>query len=246
MLTAASAPRAVQKTDQNMKISIDRNLSRQTAGFSLIELLVVIAIIAILAGTAMPALQQALLTGKQTQALGHARQIGMALRLYANDCDGQFPSQQSNPEESITTANDAFRLLVTNGYVETESIFAVPGSKAGGKADNKIDTPAQILARGENHWAYVAGLNSSSNSNWPLIVDHTDGSGFYSDQENDLGGTWKGRKGLVIRADSSAQMIQLKGVGRKRFLPRHNDVRLNALQVRDYMGDDAKLLEPAS
>lgn len=228
-----------------MKISIDRNLTRQGA-FTLIELLVVIAIIAVLAGAAMPAMQQAMRSGQQTRALSNARQIGLALRMYANDCDGQYPSQQSAPDESISNSNDAFRLLVTNGYIETETIFVVPGSKTGAQADNRIDTPAQILARGENHWAYVSGVNASANSSWPLIVDHTDGSGFYTNSENERGGTWGGKKGLVVRVDSSASIVQLKGVGTKRFLPRHNDIRLNALEVRDYMGDDAKLLEPAS
>lgn len=228
-----------------MKLSIDRNLTYRAA-FTLIELLVVIAIIAILAGTAMPAMQGALLNAKQTQALSNARQIGIALRMYASDSDGQYPSQQSSPDESINNSNDAFRQLFINGYLETEAVFAVAGSKAGPKADNRVDTPAQVLARGENHWAYIAGLNSSSNGSWPLIVDHTDGSGFYSDKDSDRGGTWRGRKGLVIRADTSATTVQLKGVGRKRFLPRHDDVRKNALQVRDYMGDDVKLLEPAS
>jgi len=108
-----------------------------------------------------------------------------------------------------------------------------------------MDTPAQILARGENHWAYIAGLSNSSNSGWPLIVDHTDGSGYYGKAENALGGTWKGGRGIVVRADASATAVKLEGAGNKKFLPRFNDKRLNALQVRDYMGEGVKLLEPA-
>ncbi|MHA3769987.1 type II secretion system protein [Verrucomicrobiota bacterium sgz303538] len=227
-----------------MKIKIDRNLACRTA-FTLIELLVVIAIIAILAGMAMPAMQNALLAGKQSRALSDARQIAIALRMYAGDSDGQYPSEVSAPDASITTSNDAFRVLFP-AYLDSETVFTVPGSKAGGKADNKTDTPAQTLARGENHWAYISGLSTSSNANWPLIVDHTDGSGYYSDRENDLGGTWKGGKGIMVRSDASASALKLSGTGHKRFLPRYNDPKLNALQVRDYMGEGVKLLEPAS
>ena len=101
------------------------------------------------------------------------------------------------------------------------------------------------LERGENHWAYISGLSSSSNSMWPLIVDHTDGSGFYTDKETEFGGTWKGAKTIVVRADISAAAIKLIGTGSKRFMPRFDDRSKNALDLKDYMGDGAKLLEPA-
>ena len=96
----------------------------------------------------------------------------------------------------------------------------MPTSKAGPEADNRITQPSDILSRGENHWAYVMGLNSSSNSTWPLIVDHTDGSGFYTDKETELGGTWKGTKGIIIHTDTSAEAVRLLGTGAKRYLPR--------------------------
>jgi prepilin-type N-terminal cleavage/methylation domain-containing protein len=242
---AHEAPlRQINKSSKNMKIHIQQS-ARTLRAFTLIELLVVIAIIAILAGMAMPAMQQAMMAGRQTRAISDGKQIALALRLYANDNDGSFPSEATEPNESITTSNDAFRVLFS-GYLDTESIFAVAGSKAGPRADNQMDTPAQILARGENHWAYISGLGSSSNSNWPVIVDHTDGAGYYNKTENSLGGTWKGGKAIVIRTDASAAASRLEGVANKRFLPRYNDKKLNALQVRDYMGDGVKLLEPAS
>ena len=59
--------------------------TRKHAAFTLIELLVVISIIAILAGLAMPAMTGVLRSGKQTKAANNARQIGLALRLFAGD-----------------------------------------------------------------------------------------------------------------------------------------------------------------
>ena len=226
-----------------MKID-NRTRSLLRAGFTLIELLVVIAIIAIIAGMAAPALQNAMVSGRQTQATSNARQIGLAMKMYANDNDGAFPSAASEPGESINTSNDAFRTLVPT-YIDNESIFAVGGSKAGPKADNRMNTPSEVLSRGENHWAYVSGLSSSSNSTWPLIVDHTDGSGYYTNKEGDFGGTWKGGKAIVVRTDASAAAIKLEGLPAKRFLPRYDDKRKNALMVREYMGESVSLLEPA-
>ena len=214
------------------------------SAFTLIELLVVISIIAILAGIAVPAFTGAMVNARITKSISDARQIGLALRLYSGDNEGAFPEGKNDYNEDISNSNDAFRSLIPT-YLQNESIFTVATSKAGPKADNKIATAHEILERGENHWAYVTGLSSTSNSMWPLIVDHTDGSGFYTDKETELGGTWKGVKAVVIRADNSAGSVKLTGTGSKRIIPRFDDRTKNALDLKDYMGDGAKLLEPA-
>ena len=214
------------------------------AAFTLIELLVVISIIAILASIAAPIYGVAMLNGRIIKSVADARSVGLALRLYSNDNNGAYPSGKNDYGEEINTSNDAFRSLFPT-YLQNETIFTAPNSKAGPKADNKIGSQSEILDRGENHWAYVSGLNSSSNSMWPLIVDHTDGSGYYTDKETELGGTWKGTKAIVVNTDNSAAAVRLLGTGSKRYLPRYDDKSKNALLLNDYMGDGAKLLEPA-
>jgi prepilin-type N-terminal cleavage/methylation domain-containing protein len=209
------------------------------SAFTLIELLVVISIIAILAGIALPAYTSVIVTGKMTHAMSDARQAGFACMLFAQDNDGAFPFDQK-----FNTSNDAFAELFP-AYLTNEAIFAVGGSKDGPRADSKISPQSEVLKKGENHWAYIGGLSTTSNSSWPLIVDGTAGSGYYSDREGDMGGLWKGSKAIVIHTDNSAAMQKLHGTGAQRYLPRFDDWNKNALDVNDYMGDGVKLLEPA-
>ncbi len=58
-------------------------------GFTLIELLVVIAVIAILAAILFPVFSQARDKARAAACLSHARQIGTAVQMYAQDYDEQ-------------------------------------------------------------------------------------------------------------------------------------------------------------
>jgi prepilin-type N-terminal cleavage/methylation domain-containing protein/prepilin-type processing-associated H-X9-DG protein len=60
-------------------------------GFTLIELLVVIAIIAILAAILFTVFAQARETARASACLSNLKQLGLAVRMYGQDYDDQFP-----------------------------------------------------------------------------------------------------------------------------------------------------------
>jgi len=64
---------------------------RCQSGFTLIELLVVIAIVGILGGLLLPALSAAKAKAGSARCLGNLRQIGIGLRLYADENEGRLP-----------------------------------------------------------------------------------------------------------------------------------------------------------
>ena len=146
-----------------------------------------------------------------TTAALQAGGIHKALMLYANDHEGRFP-------EGITNSNAAFRKLFPE-YLQEEKPFYVPGSAwhasaPGQKPDNDIGAPPafdQTLRPGENHWAYVTGLGTQSDSDLPLIADgFVEGApGTYTDDASKKGGVWKGSKAIVVLVSGSAKAYPL-------------------------------------
>ncbi len=65
-----------------------------SAAFTLIELLVVIAIIAILAALLLPTLARTRERARGVQCLSQMRQLGVAVRLHAEDNEDTFPRSQ--------------------------------------------------------------------------------------------------------------------------------------------------------
>jgi prepilin-type N-terminal cleavage/methylation domain-containing protein len=193
------------------------------AAFTLIELLVVIAIIAILASIALPAFSSVQERAKQTKDLSNGKQVALSLRQFALDNNGEFPNKIYGAAGNYATAvapctnsNECLRWLLPV-YVRSEDIFVVPGSAWNvNGADNVLDTtygvsatPGTLLA-GENGYAYISGLNDTSNPAFPLIAD-----GFstaipnYVTAKTVAGGVWGGTKAVVIFCDGSGKVMKV-------------------------------------
>lgn len=222
-------------------MSIIEKRRKESRGFSLLELMTVVSIMAVLATISFPGVKLALMNAQMTRSLANIRSIGMGLRNWATDNEGVFPAGETFLGEEIASSNDAFRVLLPD-YIDNESIFVVPRSARGAAADNRIDEPEDVLRPGENHFAYIAGLHDTSRSNWPLVVDGTNGSGEYVREAGRKGGCWEGRKVLVAYVGGSAEAARLQGDDDARYLPREGYPEENALAV-GYMGDAVELLE---
>jgi len=189
--------------------------------FTLIELLVVISIIAVLAGIALPVFSGVQERAAQTEALANGKQIALALKLYATDNDGRFPSDTLDADlqpsgTEVTDSNTALAQLIPD-YIQTESIFAIGKSEWSPSApDERIDnplvsTPVNSLEAGENHWAYMLNLTDTSNAAYPLLADGfavgtTPADPAYTSDQTLPGGVWKGKKAIVIKADTSGSI----------------------------------------
>lgn len=202
-----------------MKKQLMKKIQKQKA-FTLIELLIVISIIALLAGLMLPVYNGVVRKAQRTKILSNAKQIGLALKLYASDNDGSFPSytlQDGTPTNTqVSNSNTAFAQLFPL-YIKNEKLFYIAHSKFTlRQPDNVIDnppldTPAKTLQPGENAFAYVLGLNDTSQSDYPLIANgfSDEKSHKYSTDATAYGGVFKGEWSVVIRVDQSGAVLKV-------------------------------------
>lgn len=110
-----------------------------SAGFTLIELLTVIGIIAVLAAFLFPVFAAARGKAREITCVSNLRQIGMALKMYAQDSDELYPwavdptdkvtpviwSQFPDFEAQIPTMPYLHEAL--QAYIKSPAIFRCPG-----------------------------------------------------------------------------------------------------------------------
>lgn len=147
----------------------------------------------------------------QYGALANAKTVGLALKLYAGDHDGVYPSGVNAYGERIETSNDAFRSLFS-AYIRSETVFGcVHPADQIRPPDNVISPPSKILQPGENILSYVMGLSDASNPSTPLVanISDNDDKGVYTRQALENSSALD--SSVIIRADNSAGLEHSAG-----------------------------------
>ncbi len=177
---------------------------------------VVIVVVMLLAAFLLPTLCVSNQAASQSSSCNNARQIIMALKIYAQENNGMYPDAK-HPE--AVTANQVFRHLFIEDILLDERIFGakaslfVPDGKIGTAPDFK-----EAVKRGENHWALVAGQATGTTGNFPLIF------------ENALDASWPPK----WNAGSAGQLRRGRVWRGNKIIVGHNDNTINVEKLVEF------------
>jgi len=191
--------------------------TKRNQAFTLIELLVVITIIAILAGLAVPAYTIVQRIANQNKGVSNARQVILAMKLFAKDHSSQYPDTVPNPVTGslAQNANDAFRYMIQEKCAPDERIFGCP---SGYNPDGTIGLSpnyGNALLPGENHWAMTAGQTDTTVGSMPLVFENPASPSWPPLWNADMAGkiapgrTWADGKIIIGRNDGSVALEAL-------------------------------------
>jgi prepilin-type N-terminal cleavage/methylation domain-containing protein/prepilin-type processing-associated H-X9-DG protein len=198
---------------------LQRRGSRGRRAFTLIELLVVIAIIAVLAGLLLPAISRGKAQAKAITCVNNLKQVGLGLRMWANDNDSKYPwqisSAQGGSQDSLEWVNH-FR--VCSNELVTTKILVCPMEKEKKVAAHwasltgfenvsyfagltAVESKPQSLLSGDNN---ILGGGGGVNPHWSVFL------GGSIDAEWDT--TIHNERGHILLADGSVHKLKSFGL----------------------------------
>ena len=110
-------------------------------GFVLIELLLVIAVIGILAAILLPALARAREAARRQSCLANLAQLGLALRMYADECGGALPWSGGKNDASCLS-------LLVGDYILDTKQFCCPSDARSEPAYPEITYRLNLVEEG--------------------------------------------------------------------------------------------------
>lgn len=173
----------------------------------------VAVLVVMLISLALPTFNVIAPKANQMKATSNCRQIIIAMKAYAADHQGLYPTGK--------TANEVFRELIREGIFQDERVFGCPFSRF--NPDNELGPPPDFekaVAGGENHWMMLGGLKDDSLAIAPLVFENTleaswplvwDGTPRENEEIRKRGQTWNGAKIVVGTNDGSVVVERLGG-----------------------------------
>jgi prepilin-type N-terminal cleavage/methylation domain-containing protein/prepilin-type processing-associated H-X9-DG protein len=143
------------------------------SGFTLIELLVVIAIIAILAAILFPVFAQAREKARATACLSNIKQVNLALFMYVEDYDEQFPSGRYDPTNPNVLDYGQGWAGAIYPYTKNAPIFKCPDDSTNQIGINGVTLYPVSYSLNYNVATHPALASLNAPSNTVLLIEVT-------------------------------------------------------------------------